>query len=103
MLRGPSAVGSSPAPESAEDLACSNKLAGHRRPIAELLQPNRKSIEDLYANHFAGMTEEPAELADLEAARTQLFEWAASALTENERRFLLSIKHGKTDRSLLPF
>ena len=78
-------------------------LAGHRRPIAELLQPNRKPIEGLFANHFAGMTEEPVELADLEAARTQLFEWAASALTENERRFLLSIKHGEPDWSLLPF
>ena len=40
---------------------------------------------------------------DLEAARTQLFEWAASALSENERRFLLSIKHGEPDWSLLPF
>lgn len=78
-------------------------LAGHRRPIAELLQPNRKPIEDLFANHFAGMTEEPVELSQLEAARTQLFEWAASAPTENERRFLLSIKQGDPDWSLLPF
>lgn len=78
-------------------------LAGHRRPIAELLQPNRKPIEDLVANHFAGMTEEPVELAQLEAARTQLFDWAASALTDNERRFLLSIKQGEPDWSLLPF
>ncbi|MEE4161192.1 MAG: nucleotidyl transferase AbiEii/AbiGii toxin family protein [Woeseiaceae bacterium] len=78
-------------------------LAGHRRPIAELLQPNRKPIEDLFANHFAGMTKEPIELADLEAARTQLFEWAASALTDNERLFLLSIKQGEPDWSLLPF
>ena len=78
-------------------------LAGHRRPIAELLQPNRKPIEDLFANHFAGMTEEPVELVELEAARTQLFEWAASALTDNERRFLLSIKQGEPDWSLLPF
>lgn len=78
-------------------------LAGHRRPIAELLQPNRKSIEDLYANHFAGMTEEPIELADLEVARTRLFEWAAGALNVNERRFLLSIKQGEPDWALLPF
>lgn len=78
-------------------------LAGHRRPIAELLQPNRKPIEELFANHFAGMTEEPVELVELEAARAQLFEWAASALTDNERRFLLSIKEGKPDWSLLPF
>jgi hypothetical protein len=78
-------------------------LAGHRRPIAELLQPNRNPIEDLFANHFAGMTEEPVELADLEDARTQLFEWAANALNENERRFLLSIKQGEPDWALLPF
>ena len=78
-------------------------LAAHRRPISELLQPNRKPIDDLFANHFAGMTEEPVELADLEAARTQLFEWAASTLTDNERRFLLSIKQGEPDWALLPF
>ena len=78
-------------------------LAGHRRPIAELLQPNRKPIEDLLANHFAGTTEEPVELAELEATRTQLFEWAATSLSENERRFLLSIKQGEPDWSLLPF
>jgi predicted nucleotidyltransferase component of viral defense system len=78
-------------------------LAGHRRPIAELLRPNRKSIEDLFASHFAGMTEEPVKLADLEAARTRLFEWAASALNETERRFLLSIKQGEPDWTLLPF
>jgi hypothetical protein len=67
-------------------------LAGHRRPIAELLQPNRKPIENLFGNHFAGMTEERVELAELEAAREQLFERAASALTDCERRFLLSVK-----------
>lgn len=78
-------------------------LACHRRPIAELLQPNRKPIEDLFANHFADMAEEPVELAELEAARTQLFEWAASALTDNERRFLLAVKQGEPDWSLLPF
>ncbi len=78
-------------------------LAGDRRPIAELLQPNRKPIEDLFANHFAGMTEEPVELAELERAREQLFEWAASALTNSERRFLLSIKQGEPHWSLLPF
>jgi hypothetical protein len=60
-------------------------------------------MEDLFARHFAGMTEDPVELADLEAARTQLFEWAANALSENERRFLLSIKQGEPDWSLLTF
>lgn len=33
----------------------------------------------------------------------QLFEWAVSALTDNERRFLLSVKQGEPDWALLPF
>ncbi|MGC1955853.1 MAG: nucleotidyl transferase AbiEii/AbiGii toxin family protein [Gammaproteobacteria bacterium] len=77
-------------------------LAGHRRPIAELLAPKRNPIEDLFAHHFSGMTERPIELDELEAARTQLFQWVATALTENERRFLLSIKQGKPDWEQLP-
>lgn len=78
-------------------------LASHRRPIAELLAPNPKAIEDLFANHFAGMSEQAIELDELEAARTHLFQWAATALSESERRFLLSIKQGKPDWTLLPF
>lgn len=49
------------------------------------------------------MTEKLVELAELERAREQLFEWAASALTDSERRFLLSIKQDEPDWSLLPF
>lgn len=78
-------------------------LAGHHRPIAELLAPRRKPIEDLFIHHFSGMTDRPIELDELEAARTQLFEWAATALTERERKFLLSIKQGEPDWAQLPF
>jgi hypothetical protein len=78
-------------------------LAGHRRPIAELLVPKLKPIGELFANHFSGMTEQPVDLVELEATRTQLVEWAATALTESERQFLLSIKQGEPDWELLPF
>ena len=78
-------------------------LACHHRPIAELLAPNPKPIQDLFAHHFSGMTERLVELDELEAARTQLFEWAATALTESERKFLLSIKQGEPDWEQLPF
>lgn len=78
-------------------------LAGHRRPIAEILAPKRKLIDDLFTDHFTGMAEHPVELDELEATRTQLFEWVATTLTENERRFLLLIKQGEPDWSLLPF
>lgn len=78
-------------------------LAGHSRPMAELLAPNRQPIEVLFSSQFAGMTSQPIELADLELARTRLFQWAANALTYSERRFLLSVKQGEPDWSLLPF
>lgn len=78
-------------------------LAGHRRPMAELLAPKRKPLEDLYAHHFTDMTDQPVELDELEAARAQLFAWAETALSENERRFLLSIKQGEPQWNLMPF
>lgn len=78
-------------------------LAGHRRPMAELLAPNAKPIEQLYTHHFAGMTAHTIELDELEAAREQMFVWARTALSENERKFLLSIKQGEPDWSLMPF
>ncbi|MBF2758902.1 MAG: nucleotidyl transferase AbiEii/AbiGii toxin family protein [Ectothiorhodospiraceae bacterium AqS1] len=78
-------------------------LAGNRRPIANTLQPKRQPIEEAFTSQLIGMTEMPVDLASLEDARTQLFEWVANALSENERRFLLSIKQGEPDWSLLPF
>jgi len=78
-------------------------LASHRRPMSELIRPNFKPIGDLFDNHFVGMTRDPVELADIEAARTRLFDWVLNALTENERRFLFSIKQGEPDWTLLPF
>jgi len=78
-------------------------LTGHHRPMAELLVPNAKPIEQLYTHHFAGMTAHAIELDELEAARKKLFSWVRTALTENERKFLLSIKQGEPDWSLMPF
>ncbi len=78
-------------------------LAGHNRPMAELLAPNIKPIEYLFEQHFSGMTEQPVTLNDLESARVQLFDWVIHSLSEKERKFLLSIKQGDPDWTLLPF
>ncbi|MBT2988838.1 MAG: nucleotidyl transferase AbiEii/AbiGii toxin family protein [Candidatus Thiodiazotropha sp. (ex Ctena orbiculata)] len=78
-------------------------LAGHRRPMAEMLAPNIKPIGQLYTHHFAGMTTHPVELEELEAARAQLFAWVRTALTEDERKFLLAMKQGEPDWDLMPF
>ena len=78
-------------------------LAGHRRPMAEILDPNIKPIEPLYAKHFVGMTARPVKLEELEAARAQLLTWVRTALTENERKFLLTMKQGEPNWNLMPF
>lgn len=78
-------------------------LAGHRRPMAELLSPKRIPIEQLYTHHFAGMAAHAIGLDELEATREQMFAWVLTALSENERKFLLSIKQGEPDWSLMPF
>ena len=78
-------------------------LACHRRPMAELLAPRRKPIRDLFIHHFSGMTAKPIDLDALEITRSRLFAWAATALVDDERRFLLSIKQGDPEWSRLPF
>lgn len=78
-------------------------LASHRRPMAELLAPNAKSIEQLFTHHFAGMTARDIQLDEIEAVRGVLFAWVRKALSHDERKFLLSIKTGKPDWHLMPF
>ena len=78
-------------------------LASSNRPIAELLSPNRKELKDTFSQHFIGMTVQPVHISELEATREKLFTWALRALTENERKFLLSIKQGDPDWDQLPY
>lgn len=47
-------------------------LAGHNRPMHEVLVPRQKDIAREFESPFAGMTREPTELAALEAARERL-------------------------------
>ncbi len=46
---------------------------------------------------------QPVQIAELEATRTKLFSWALNSLTDNERRFLLSIKKGEPDWDQMPY
>ena len=78
-------------------------LASHNRPIAEILAPRIKPLEVTFSQNFSGMTDQPVELSELESTRIQLFKWAVNALTENERKFLLSIKQGEPDWDQMPY
>ena len=78
-------------------------LASCNRPIADILAPKRKDIEDVFVSQFTGMTNQSVRLSELEEARERLMKWAIESLTENERKFLLSIKRGDPDWGQLPY
>jgi hypothetical protein len=76
-------------------------LAGHNRPIHEVLFGNEKSIAAEYRNNFVGMTTEPVDFATLEAARTRLRTELPRRLTRNHREFLIGLSRAVPDWSLL--
>lgn len=67
-------------------------LAGHNRPMQELLSPRPKDIRREFASDFAGMTSHEVTVEQLESVRTALFRELPASLDEAERRFLLSVK-----------
>lgn len=78
-------------------------LACSPRPIHELLQPNLIELRHVYENEFVNMTDRDTSLESLLEAREQLIVRINNDLSLNERNFLLSIKKGDPDYSLLPF
>jgi predicted nucleotidyltransferase component of viral defense system len=77
-------------------------LMSHNRPMAELLAPHLVDIEPLYRAEFDGMTFIPISLLDLEGTLSQLIQKIHGALTDPDRRFLVSFKKGEADWSAFP-
>ncbi len=78
-------------------------LAGHNRPVHEVLFSNPHPMEETFKNEFVGMTSEPIELDALINTQQQLMAELPQALTQNHRNFLLSLVQATPDWSLLPF
>ena len=78
-------------------------LAGHNRPVHEVLFSNPHPMEETFTNEFVGMTSEPIELDALLNTQQQLMAELPQALTQNHRNFLLSLVQATPDWSLLPF
>lgn len=76
-------------------------LAGHNRPVHEVLFANRIDLGNAYANEFAGMSREPVALADLLDLREQLFADLPAALSPHQREFLPGLVRGEPDWSLM--
>lgn len=78
-------------------------LAGHNRPVHEVLFSNPQPMEETFKNEFLGMTSEPISLDALLDTQGRLMAELPQALTQNHRNFLLSLVKATPDWSLLPF
>jgi predicted nucleotidyltransferase component of viral defense system len=76
-------------------------LISHSRPMSELLHPNVLYINDVYVKEFEGMTEDSNILEDLIEVQHKLPEIIGKSLTKKEQEFLLSLKSGNPDWSLI--
>jgi len=76
-------------------------LISGNQPIAKLLAPNLIDLEEVYHNHFVGMTRDAISLEELEATRIALIEEVNQRLTDAHRKFLIGFKEGKPDWRLL--
>lgn len=76
-------------------------LASHNRPMSELLSPNFQDFRQVYETEFKGMSSIDVSYEELEKIREELPSLILSKLSRNERKFLLSVKMGIPDFSLL--
>ena len=76
-------------------------LAGHSRPMHELLVPGLHDIGDQYEKRFRGMSRIEVSLEDLREVQANLARVLVRSLDRDERKFLLSMKKGKPEWGLL--
>lgn len=78
-------------------------LAGHNRPVHEVLFPRQLPLEPTFSDEFVGMTREEIALEELEQTQTQLIAQLPRALTPSHREFLLSLVQAEPAWQLMPF
>ncbi len=76
-------------------------LISHNRTMGELLRPTRKEIAGLYHGEFLNMAQDEVGLEELLEVRERLVEEINKALTNDQKRFLVSFKARNPDWSLL--
>lgn len=76
-------------------------LAGHNRPVHEVLFSRDIDLTPAYENEFDGMARETITLADLQATRDRLRRDLRAGLTEAHQRFLLGLVAGEPSWDLM--
>lgn len=78
-------------------------LAGHNRPVHEVLFPRKLPLNPTFDNEFVGMTRAPIDLATLTHVQDRLVDELPRALTSAHREFLLSLVRAEPQWDLMPF
>jgi len=76
-------------------------LLSHNRPMGEILAPQRLNISAEYKRGFESMVDQEVSLDDLLKAREDLINDVVGKMPEQHKRFLISVKKGEPDWSLL--
>ena len=77
-------------------------LAGHNRPVHEVLFPKTKPLEPAFTNEFVGMTRDTVELDTLMQMHARLIKELPKQLTPAHRDFLMSLVQGEPAWELMP-
>lgn len=78
-------------------------LAGHNRPVHEVLFPREKPLEAVFLAEFDGMTLKPVTLTELQATRSRMLAELPRALLPRHTDFLMSMLRAEPDWALLPY
>jgi predicted nucleotidyltransferase component of viral defense system len=76
-------------------------LAGHNRPIHEVLFSRDSDMKPAFEREFSGMTNVPVSLSELEKTRIRLRQELPKALSDKHRRFLISLAGGDPQWGLM--
>lgn len=87
-------------PEVVDCFVC--YLAGHNRPVHEVLFSRPLDILPAFENEFAGMTRQQVSFDELLAVRTRLETQLPAVLTPANRQFLVSLVQTDPDWDLAP-
>jgi len=76
-------------------------LASSGRPPHELLNPNFRDLEAVFAKEFDGMTALPVTVSELEAARSNLIQDVRGRLSGPTAEYLIGLADGEPDFDLI--
>ncbi|MDA8254052.1 MAG: nucleotidyl transferase AbiEii/AbiGii toxin family protein [Betaproteobacteria bacterium] len=78
-------------------------LAGHNRPVHEVLFSNDLPLDEIFSSDLVGMTAAEIPLRRLIETRRYIRQQLPKVITDAHRHFLLSLVRAEPDWSLMPF